>query len=148
MIDSRDSMWEDQFAYLAKRFFETSLDGLLERQHEYGAGKDNEVFCSRFLTEIVPDSEEALLGQEQIEKKMELISEIYSLLSDREFFTERQKEVLSLLFGWDEGNYVGPKTVSDIAKILGIAQPVAFNHLRLAIRKLKKHFKTSTSSKE
>ena len=132
--------WENHYAYLTKKYVEISLDALLEQQADNGAGKNSHLTNSRFLKEFEKDSEELLEDQEKLAEKHKLISEIYSLLSDEKFFTDRQRQVLGLLFGWNQNTYVGPKTVSDIAKVLQIAQPVAFNHLRLAVRKLKKHF--------
>lgn len=134
-MNTSNSNWESERAYLTKKFHELSLDQLLE-----ASGKSMIRLKSPLLRRMTVDSEEEFVEGERQQELQKRIQDIYSLLRDRKFFTDRQRQVLSLLFGWNGNTFVGPKSVSDIAKVIGVAQPVAFNHLRLAIRKLKKHF--------
>lgn len=139
LVHSSLTSWSDQYEYLTKRFHELSLDQILET-----SGDSMHRLKEPLLKKM--RSEDYLATLEEDERRDRIrarVQGIYDLLRDREFFTERQREVLSLLFGWNGSQFVGPKTISDIAKLLGIAQPVAFNHLRLAIKKLKKHFGTA-----
>lgn len=128
--------WENHFQYLQKKYHELSLDQLLESQgdsvHHLKKSLTQKLSCDDKLAQL--DEEER---RERVHQR---VQQIYDLLRDREFFTDRQRQVLSLLFGWNGNSYVGPKTISDIAKLLGVAQPVAYNHLRLSVKKLKKHF--------
>lgn len=68
------------------------------------------------------------------------IATILTLLKKPGFFTERQVQVISLLFGWNGKTFVGPRGFSDIAKIMHIKQPVVYNHFKAAAKKIRKHF--------
>ena len=131
--------WENQTVYLLKKFFEVSLESLLKE------GQDKGIADGKIAQYLEKDEEEIAAKKEE---QLKYVLEIYVLLKDKDFFTERQRQVLSLLFGWSGNRYVGHKSISDIAKILGIAQSVAFNHHRLAIKKLKKHFGIITKKKK
>ena len=124
--------WENSKQYLVKKYFETSLDALCENDESHGLFNINNRSDGTDVTveDAAADSRELLL-------------KIYELIETPGFFTNRQRQVISLTLGWHNKRYIGPKNISEISKILGIVQPVSFNHMRLIVRKLKKHFKTS-----
>jgi len=128
--------WENHHAYLTKKFFEVSLDQLMESVGDSGI----RIRSVSTFNDLCKSQEQVLEEAEEREELYRKVQEIYTLLRDSKFFTDRQRQVLGLLFGWNGPNYVGPKSISDIAKVIGISQPVAYNHLRLAVRKLRKHF--------
>jgi len=128
--------YENSSSYLIKKYFETSLDALIENSNFSG------VQGISSMMEDASDSAEALEYRKTVEERIE---KIHALLLEPKFFTERQKQVLGLSLGWADGKYVGCKNVSEISRILGISQPVVFNHSRLIITKLQKYFNTDLS---
>ncbi|NCU27494.1 sigma-70 family RNA polymerase sigma factor [Candidatus Nomurabacteria bacterium] len=123
--------YENGAAYLIKKYFECSLDAITENNSTGG------ILGISSLIEIDPATAE---DQEARQRAGERIEQVYKLLSDPEFFIDRQKQVLSLSLGWIDGKYVGCKNVSEISRILGLSQPVVFNHYKLIVKKLQKHF--------
>ena len=121
--------YESSREYLVKKYFECSLDQLC-------AGNiNNGIFSSSALVEL--DAEEEA---ERVARRMAFVEELHKLLGTTKFFTDRQRQVLLLLLGWHNDRYVGTRNISEISKILHIAQPVVFNHYKLIIKKLKRHF--------
>lgn len=128
MPDFKD--WEHQYVYLMKRYFEVSLDFLISTQGHIPSSK-------KIVDKLVFDPSE----NDEKDGRIEKIEMIYNLINSKGFLTDRQRQVASLYLGWNDNVFVGSKRVSDIARILGIAQPVAFNHLKFVIKKIKKHIK-------
>lgn len=128
--------FENSSQYIIKKYFETSLDALIENSNFGG------IQGISSMTEDTSDPMEAIEHRKMIEERIE---KIHFLLSEPKFFTDRQKQVLGLSLGWADGKYVGCKNVSEISRILGISQPVVFNHSRLITTKLQKYFNTDLS---
>jgi hypothetical protein len=120
--------WENQREYLIKKYFECSLDQLCE------ANANNVAFM------IEGEGSDG----ESNERLHAFINELHALLDRPDYFTARQKQVLSLMLGWHGRKYIGARNISEISKILKLAQPVIFNHYKLIVKKLKTHFSKDT----
>lgn len=118
--------WEAARSHLIKKYFECSLDQLCEANSNNGA----------FMIDNRVEVDDA----ENVEMLHAFINELHELLETPGFFTARQKQVLSLMLGWHGRKYVGARNISEISKILKLAQPVIFNHYKLIVKKLKRHF--------
>lgn len=117
--------WEEVEAKVFKKLWESTLT----REHIESHYKDIDklFFQDDQLKEYKKD-------------RARKISTILALLQKKDFFTERQQQVLSLLFGWNGKVFVGPRGFSDIAKIMHIKQPVVYNHFKAAAKKIRKYF--------
>jgi len=117
--------WEEVEAKVFKKLWESSLTR--EHLESYYKDMDKLFFQDEHLKRIK-------------KSRAQKIHIIFTLLKKKDFFTNRQSQVLNLLFGWNGKIFVGHRGFSDIAKIINIKQPVVYNHFKAAIKKIRKHF--------
>lgn len=129
--------WEEVKRKMDKKYWESPLT---EDQYK------------NFITNGFLEEEDEKQSKKEIAKKAEMI---LGLMEKKGFFTERQKQVLSLLFGYNgkitakrKTNFVGSKSFSDIARIMNIKQPVVYNHFKAARTKIQKYLNMHIKTKK
>jgi len=111
--------WDNHLQYLVRKFFESPLDDATFKEYT----------LKKYLIDDTEDNDE----------KSRKLKIIFHLLHNN-FFAPQETKVLSLYLGWINDRWVKPRKISDIAKIMGISQAVAYNYFMNAVKKLRRYF--------